>query len=83
MLFDKIKKDARHRLIITIFEQKILKRQFPEWTMGFHSSTYEKLRSIKGLESIEKRDLVNSNDKAVLTFLDKFIKSHKGEISFW
>lgn len=83
VLFDKIKKDSRHRLIITIFEQKISKRQFPEWTMGFHSSTYEKLRSIRGLEQLEKRDLININDKTALNFLNKFIKSHKGEISFW
>ncbi|WP_310381268.1 BLUF domain-containing protein [Flavobacterium sp.] len=83
ILFDKIKKDSRHQLIITIFEQKISKRQFPDWTMGFHSSTYEKLRRIKGLETIEKRNLVNINDKSVLTFLNKFIKSHKEAISFW
>ena len=82
-LFNKIKKDSRHKLIITIFDNEINKRQFPEWSMGFHSSTYEKLRNIKGLEQLEKRDLVNINDKAALTFLNIFIKSHKGEISFW
>ena len=82
-LFHKIKKDSRHKLIITIFDQEIKKRQFLEWSMGFHSCTYEKLRNIKGLEQLEKRDLVNINDKTALTFLETFIKSHKGEVSFW
>ena len=34
-LMEKIKKDPRHRGVITLLQQEHPEREFPEWTMGF------------------------------------------------
>ena len=82
-LFEKIKKDKRHKGIIVVYEGEKEKRQFSDWSMGFHSSTYEKLRKVVGFEDISKSQLLNVEDKIAHSFLDTFIKSHKNKISFW
>ena len=51
--------------------------------MGFHSSSYEKLRKIIEFEDISKSQLLNVEDKIAYLFLDAFIKSHNDKISFW
>jgi hypothetical protein len=34
-LYDRIRRDPRHRDVATIFEQVIDRRDFPDWSMGF------------------------------------------------
>ena len=42
-LYEKIKKDPRHKDVITVIEREAPKRTFPDWTMGFHN-----MQQIKG-----------------------------------
>ena len=82
-LFEKIKKDTRNKVIIVVQEKEKENRDFPDWAMGFHSSTYEKLRNIVGFEDLHYRDFLRIEDKTAVLFLDTFLKSHKEKISFW
>ena len=50
--FAKISKDPRHRSIHTLIDQPIEQRNFPEWTMGFHSIKMEKLQQIPDFETV-------------------------------
>lgn len=51
--------------------------------MGFHSSSYEKLREIVGFEDVSKSQLLNVEDRIAYLFLETFIKSHNDKVSFW
>lgn len=35
LLFDKIQKDSRHKNVITVVNEKIKKRSFSDWSMGY------------------------------------------------
>ncbi|KAB1156793.1 BLUF domain-containing protein [Flavobacterium luteum] len=67
-LFEKIKKDSRHNNVVILHEGIKSKREFPDWTMGFYSASYEILRSITGLKDLNKRDLSNIEDKNAFSF---------------
>ena len=83
LLFEKIKRDKRHKGIIVVYEGSKTQRQFPDWSMGFHSSTYEILRDLSGFEELNKRDLLNIKDKTAISFLETFMTSHKEKVTFW
>ncbi|MGD0987621.1 MAG: BLUF domain-containing protein [Candidatus Sulfotelmatobacter sp.] len=36
-LFNKIKKDPRHRRVTTLSQEDIVQRDFPDWSMGFNN----------------------------------------------
>lgn len=40
-LYANIEKDRRHRDVTLIYTQPIARREFAEWTMGFHSAEFE------------------------------------------
>jgi hypothetical protein len=82
-LFENIKRDKRHKGIIVVYENEKSKRQFPDWSMGFHSSTYEMLQKLPGFEDINSRELLNIEDKTAVSFIETFIKTHKEKVSFW
>ena len=42
-LFEKIKKDPRHKDVTTVIEREAPRRTFPDWTMGFRN-----MQQIKG-----------------------------------
>jgi hypothetical protein len=48
-LFAKLLLDNRHSHLTTIIREPIMKRSFEEWTMGFSSTSPEKLRRVPGL----------------------------------
>ena len=81
-LFEKIKKDTRHKGIITVFNDQLVERQFPDWSMGFGYSDFERLRKISGFETIVKKELLHITDKTALVFLETFIKTHRDKIVF-
>jgi hypothetical protein len=81
-LFESIKKDKRHKGMVTIVNAKVNKRHFPKWNMGFCSFDYEELRKIKGYENIGLETLAKVNDKTSLTFINSFIKSHQNKFVF-
>ena len=79
-LFDKIKKDVRHKGILCVFSGDITEKQFPDWSMGFCNSDYKKLSEITGLEGITKKELFAITDQTALTFINTFINSHREKI---
>jgi hypothetical protein len=79
-LFLKIKTDTKHRGIIVVHEGKKAARQFKEWTMGFHSSSYKEITDITGLKDINKNNLQNIDNKKALLLLNTFVKSHGSKI---
>jgi len=82
-LFEKIKRDKRHKGIIVVYEGSKTQRQFSNWSMGFHSTSYEMLRNLVGFEEINKKDLLNIEDKTAVSFLETFITTHKEKVTFW
>lgn len=81
-LFENIKKDPRHNNVVILHEGEKSKREFPDWTMGFYSATYEMLRRIPGLTDLNKRDLTDLKDKNAISFLETFIKTHIEKVTF-
>lgn len=47
-LFEKIKVDNRHYNVLTIYQQPIEKREFPQWSMGFATANLAALKQIAG-----------------------------------
>ncbi len=48
-LYDKILADPRHALAIKLVEERIEKRAFSQWSMGFARVTRDELKKIPGL----------------------------------
>jgi hypothetical protein len=51
--------------------------------MGFRSTNYETLRDLSGFEELNKRDLLNIEDKTAVSFLKTFIMTHSHKVTFW
>lgn len=79
-LFEKIKRDYRHRGIISVIDESIKKRQFSAWSMGFYSDSYQNLKDLKGFENINRALLRENKDEAVAIFLNTFLQSHRKDI---
>lgn len=79
-LFEKIKRDYRHRGIICVIDESIKKRQFSAWSMGFYSDSYQNLKDLKGFENINRALLRENKDEAVAIFLNTFLQSHRKDI---
>lgn len=79
-LFEKIKKDVRHKGILCVFSDNVEDNLFPDWSMGFCHSDYKKLREIAGLETINKKELFAITDQTALAFMTAFINSHRDKI---
>lgn len=79
-LFEKIKRDYRHRGIICVIDKSIKKRQFSAWSMGFYSDSYQNLKDLKGFENINRALLRENKDEAVAIFLNTFLQSHRKDI---
>jgi hypothetical protein len=47
-LYEKIARDPRHHQITTLLEETSTKRNFPDWSMGFHDLSSTDTRSIPG-----------------------------------
>ena len=69
--------------IIVVYEGEKVKRDFPDWSMGFHSTNYETMRDLSGFEELTKKDLLNIEDKTAVSFLKTFLASHMPKIAFW
>jgi hypothetical protein len=47
-LMEKIRKDPRHRGVITLLQQEHMEREFPEWSMGFKKVESDSLPQLPG-----------------------------------
>ena len=81
-LYGNIVLDKRHKNIICVNDEKIEKRQFPDWSMGFNTTNYSAINKNPAFQYLNKRELINFNDKTAYIFIDTFVNSYKNLISF-
>lgn len=51
-VFDSIKSDPRAKRIITLVEQNVSRREFPNWSMGFENLSNKKHTQLSGFSEI-------------------------------
>jgi hypothetical protein len=81
-LFDSIKLDKRHKSIITVYNGRIDKIEFPDWSMAFSSTDYKRIQKLLGFESITRKNLSKIDDKIAITLINTFVESHRNEIVY-
>jgi hypothetical protein len=81
-LFEKIKEDKRHKGIITVYNDRFLEKQFPDWSMGFGLIDYKKLEKTPGFENFVKKETLTITDKTAMVFIETFIKTHRDKIVY-
>lgn len=47
-LFERIRRDTRHRDVLRVYKEPIKVRAFPNWTMGFNKVEDEALKGLEG-----------------------------------
>ncbi len=77
-LFEKIKKDIRHRQVVRLLEGYSDERIFKDWSMGFKKLDNEQFLELSGFKSHD--DFFNMNhityqSPSVLVFLELFYKN--------
>lgn len=81
-LYSNIQFDNRHKNIICVSDQKIVKRQFPDWTMGFNATSYKILNRNPSYADFNSEALFKFNDKTASIFIETFLNSHKNFIDY-
>ena len=75
-LFDKLKKDQRHKNILVLLEHKIDQRSFPNWSMGFQEVDDEDAKGLEGftkfMEAVDKEKYLANCTKEVMHMLNNF-----------
>lgn len=79
-LYDNIKKDPRHKSIITLFEGSIKENQFPDWRMGFSRTTYDELSNLSNKQEFKKEDLTTYDDHMAMVLINSFVKNHRAKV---
>lgn len=59
-LYTKISGDPRHKGIITIYDEEITERNFPNWSMAFRDLSSPEVRSMKGFNEFMNLSLIAS-----------------------
>jgi hypothetical protein len=81
-IFAQIEKDTRHKNMITLIDEDIRTRDFPDWSMGFSTPRAGKLKDILGyLQSVDNLNDKQSNSAAVMT-LKIFIESNNLTVNY-
>lgn len=81
-IFGEIEKDTRHKNMITLIDEDIHTKDFPDWSMGFSTPGPGKFKDIFGyLQSVDNLNANQSNSAAVMT-LKSFIKSNNLTVNY-
>jgi hypothetical protein len=76
--FKKISADRRHKGITPIVSGNIEQRSFPEWAMGFKSTSSSDLNELNGyLDPANKDFLLNKDKNLAINLLKVFVKIAK------
>lgn len=78
-LYDKIKTDARHHRVLTLWRSKITSRSFPDWKMGFKRFESATLNQIEGMSDYldEAGDIDISSSENGRNFSQVLLKHFK------
>jgi hypothetical protein len=75
-LFDKIKIDRRHSNVVLLLDNSIIKRAFPDWSMGYYKVTKEQSKKIPGYSDFMHADnpseFLKGACKDVMNLLNSF-----------
>jgi hypothetical protein len=73
-LFSAIQRDPRHTGVIKIYQKKIVSRDFPEWTMGFHDLGAKHVQHLEGVNDMldPTFDMQSLNPSSAATLLSSF-----------
>ncbi|MEL6524773.1 MAG: BLUF domain-containing protein [Chloroflexota bacterium] len=75
-LYNKIAKDKRHKRCMVLYKNAIAKRNFDDWSMGFHVIDDERLKSIDGFTDFVDKpipvEFLKDNLSHVRTLLNIF-----------
>ncbi|MBB5395467.1 BLUF domain-containing protein [Mucilaginibacter sp. AK015] len=81
-ILSKIETDSRHKNLITLVDEPITERNFPEWSMGFYTPNADNITHLAGyLKSTNKIEGKRDGGAAV-TMLKTFIESNKLSMSY-
>ncbi len=71
-LYKSIEKDKKHTKVTVLREGQSAKRQFPDWSMGFHSSQgkSKNLPGFEDLKHIVETEVDNTKTMKLLALLD-------------
>jgi len=77
-IYDKIKKDERHRMVVMISLRIIDKRSFPSWQMGskkFDTNSYEFISKMEEQTVNEFKNLLKGDNQInAIDIINKFFK---------
>lgn len=75
-LFERIKVDPRHSNIVLLLEEKILKRAFPDWSMGYFRLKENQGKKLPGysdfMHTEEPSNFVTETTKEAVRLLNSF-----------
>jgi Sensors of blue-light using FAD len=76
-LFEKIKKDKRHKNLIAFDQKEIDKRYFTGYFMAFNDSHFDKINKFESLRDFNQDKILKSDKDDVIIFLKTFLEAHK------
>jgi hypothetical protein len=77
-VYDNIIKDKRHKNLIVLATGSLIKRNFPDWTMGFTTINADELAELEGyINPANKNFLATENPHAAISVLKTFAQNNK------
>lgn len=74
-LFERIRRDTRHRDVLLVFKEPVKARAFPDWTMGFNkldTATLEKLEGFSDFLGNPTPEFFDGEPAKAKALLDNF-----------
>ncbi|WP_143959890.1 BLUF domain-containing protein [Litoribacter populi] len=80
-IYKTIGQDSRHRGLIRLKEGDLMERNFPEWSMGYHSISPQEAKELTGFKSATDQDfhsyLYSEDNHPALTVLRAFLRNNR------
>ncbi len=75
-LFERIKRDVRHKQVICVLNQPIKARLFSQWSMGYETLTSQQFNEVRLIIDLDKQEQITQkeNESAILKTLRGFYK---------
>lgn len=74
-LFERIRRDTRHRDVLLVYKEPVKARSFPDWTMGFNKMDDQTLGKLEGFSDFLKSpapEFFDGEPAKVKALLDNF-----------
>jgi hypothetical protein len=81
-LYNDIRSDDRHKNIVTVVEEEVTERLFPEWSMAFKATSMMEIRQMPAYKDITESELLynirDNNNNNSLMILQMFKEKMAG-----